>query len=590
MTAQGSGGPPRLDFGKHFSRFLGAVPGRLHVAAHSHHPWPDVTFDAQQQAWLDAARLMDDKWDEVFGAVLPEAAAHITGRLGLSDPEAIAFAPSTHSLVVRLLSCLTPPVRILTTDAEFHSFARQAARLEEDGLASAQRVAAEPFVTFPERFAEAAASGGHDLVYLSHVFFNSGYVVPDLAALVAAVPEPEPLVVIDGYHGFMAVPTDLSEVEGRAFYLAGGYKYAMAGEGACFAHCPPGYAERPRDTGWFAGFAELSAGSSGKVGYAPGGARLLGATLDPTGLYRFNAVQHWLDGLGVTVADIHAHVAAIAATVPGRRPSPRAPSAGGGAGPLPDVPPPRSRRRPCCPPRRRRDRRLPRRPPPHRLRPLPRRARRRRAPAPPGHRARMAMSPDAAKRPLRIRIEGTSLPGRTFCEHQNVHVAVQCRSEPVDPVPGDAAEAIFEFAIDVLPTDDGGWDFRGPYVHGKRGERFLYLTWGDCAPGGEFAMFRRAKLHLSCLEPALIKAAAAPDHHLVARLGLTDAKGGPRCASLRPPALSWTAEPHPPDSPRTTASSRQSRTGAARRYEPAFLFRCIPVDERQLRWGRKRAV
>jgi len=300
-------------YGGHFSRFLGAVPGRLHAAAHSHHPWPDVTFEAQQQAWLDAARLMDDKWDEIFGSVLPEAAAHITGRLGLSDPEAIAFAPSTHALVMRLLSTLSPPVRILTTDAEFHSFARQAARLEEDGLAAVERVPAEPFASFPERFSAAAGRGGHDLVYWSHVFFNSGYVVPDLTGLVAALPEPEPLVVIDGYHGFMAVPSDLAAVEGRAFYLAGGYKYAMAGEGACFAHCPPGYAERPRDTGWFAGFAQLSEGATGKVAYAPGGGRLLGATLDPTGLYRLNAVQRWLDGLGVTVADIHAHVAALQA-------------------------------------------------------------------------------------------------------------------------------------------------------------------------------------------------------------------------------------------------------------------------------------
>jgi kynureninase len=295
-------------YAPYFSRFLGAVPGRLHVAAHSHHPWPDVTFEAQQQAWLDAARLMDDKWDEVFGALLPEAATHITGRLSLSDPAAVAFAPSTHALVIRLLSCLTPPVRILTTDAEFHSFARQAARLEEDGMATVERIAAEPFATFPDRFAAAAGRGGHDLVYLSHVFFNSGYVVPDLGALVAAVSDAEPLVVIDGYHSFMAVPTDLSAIEHRAFYVAGGYKYAMAGEGACFAHCPPGYAERPRDTGWFAGFAQLSSGPSGKVAYAPGGARLLGDTLDPTGLYRFNAVQRWLDDLGVTVADIHAHV------------------------------------------------------------------------------------------------------------------------------------------------------------------------------------------------------------------------------------------------------------------------------------------
>lgn len=147
------------------------------------------------------------------------------------------------------------------------------------------------------------------------------------------------------------------------------------------------------------------------------------------------------------------------------------------------------------------------------------------------------------KRPLRIRIEGVSLPGRTFCEHGHVHVAVQCRSDAADPVPGDAAEAVFEFDVDVLAGDDGGWDFRGPYVHGKRGERFLYLTWGDLPPGGAFAMFRRAKLHLSCLDPELVAAAAEPAHRLVARLSLTDARGGPRCASLRPPAITWSATP-----------------------------------------------
>jgi hypothetical protein len=156
-----------------------------------------------------------------------------------------------------------------------------------------------------------------------------------------------------------------------------------------------------------------------------------------------------------------------------------------------------------------------------------------------------------AKRPLRIRLVGTNLPGRTFCEHQHVHVAAQCRSDPVDPVPGDAPEAVFEFDVDILPGDDGGWDFRGPYVHGKRNERFLYLTWGDRPPGGDFTMFRRAKLHLSCLPPDLVSRAAAPGHHLVARLSLTDGRGGPRCASVRPPEIAWSAAPlhDPPTNP-----------------------------------------
>jgi selenocysteine lyase/cysteine desulfurase len=115
---------------------------------------------------------------------------------------------------------------------------------------------------------------------------------------------------VDGYHGFMAVPADFGALAGRAFYLAGGYKYAMAGEGACFLHCPPGYGPRPRDTGWYAGFTALEEGGS-DVPYARGGSRFFGATFDVTALYRFNAVQDWLSAEGWTVAKMLAHVRGI---------------------------------------------------------------------------------------------------------------------------------------------------------------------------------------------------------------------------------------------------------------------------------------
>jgi len=82
----------------------------------------------------------------------------------------------------------------------------------------------------------------------------------------------ETFIVIDGYHGFMARPTDLSKVDDRVFYVGGGYKYAMAGEGVCFLHCPPGYGLRPRDTGWFAEFGTLASAQGKTVGYPADGA------------------------------------------------------------------------------------------------------------------------------------------------------------------------------------------------------------------------------------------------------------------------------------------------------------------------------
>lgn len=297
-----------MSWKKHFSRFIGAAPGRLHFAAHSHHPWPDASYAGHERAWLDAARWADLKWDRVFGELLPRAQAHVARVLSLPDPRTLAFAPSTHELVMRLLSCLPRPLRVLTTDGEFHSFARQLSRLEEEQAARVTRVPVEPFATFTERFAAAAARGGHDLVYLSQVFYNTGYAPADLRALVEAVQDDAVPIVVDGYHGFMAMPTDLSALASRIFYVAGGYKYAMAGEGACFMHCPPGFAPRPVDTGWFASFGTLAQAQGGSVPYAEGGARFLGATFDPTALYRLVAVQDWLQSLGVGVAQIRAHV------------------------------------------------------------------------------------------------------------------------------------------------------------------------------------------------------------------------------------------------------------------------------------------
>jgi kynureninase len=297
---------------KGFERTFGRADAPLHAAAHSHHPWPDVSFAAQEVAWNDAARLLDRKWDHVFGSVIPAAQSHAARVLNLPDPRTIAFGPNTHSFVLRILSCFPrgKPIRILTTGSEFMSFARQIARLEEDGDVVVTRVATEPFDTFEKRFADAASQAHFDLIFFSQVFFDSGFRVTDPAALIASVRDHDTVIVIDGYHAFMAVPVDISAIAERVFYLGGGYKYAMAGEGCCFLHCPPGYGPRPRDTGWYAGFDALEGGGAG-VPFAGNGGRFLGATFDVTGLYRFNAVQDWLASESLTVPKMLSHVRAI---------------------------------------------------------------------------------------------------------------------------------------------------------------------------------------------------------------------------------------------------------------------------------------
>ena len=143
---------------------------------------------------------------------------------------------------------------------------------------------------------------------------------------------------------------------------------------------------------------------------------------------------------------------------------------------------------------------------------------------------------------MQIRIVGTGLPGRdcppghNFPGYSNVHVAVQSKNRPpelLDLQPGDATEVTWTVDCDV-----NGADVRGPYIQGRPGERFIHLNWGSIGGDGQMDMFRRAKLMLADV-PGDVLAKAAKSGMLVGRLGLTDAKGQPLCASVRPPLIEW---------------------------------------------------
>ena len=250
-----------------------------------------------------------------MGEVWPEAQGHVAEELGSGDPSAILFAANTHDFLIRLAAACPraagQPLRVLMSDGEFHSARRQMARWVESGDIALTLVAAEPSADFSARFLAAAAGGGHDLILVSQLFFGSGRSFDEVTALASLARPDGPWVVIDGYHSFMAVEAPFpAEVAASAFFLAGGYKYAMAGEGLGLMHCPPGYGPRPPLTGWFAEFDDLTL-APGLVGYASDAMRFMGATFDPSALYRFNAVRRMLAENGLTTARISARVAAL---------------------------------------------------------------------------------------------------------------------------------------------------------------------------------------------------------------------------------------------------------------------------------------
>jgi Family of unknown function (DUF5990) len=150
---------------------------------------------------------------------------------------------------------------------------------------------------------------------------------------------------------------------------------------------------------------------------------------------------------------------------------------------------------------------------------------------------------------VRLRIEGFDLPGSSCGPsperpggHHHIHVGVQRRGRP-DELLGltsaNAASASWVLDCAVTSTETG-YDVTGPYVSGPPGGRFVYLSWGTVDGDTAFTMFRRAKLWLDPIPPDVIDTARA-DGELVGRLGLTDPKGNPLCASVRPPQIEWSA-------------------------------------------------
>lgn len=285
------------ELAQHYSRFR--VAERLLLTGHSHQAWPDCGFEAQQQAWQDAAEWVDDKWERAFA----QAESVRTGfRTLLDDPSGrYSLGSSTFELLVRLLSALPLDKRskLVTTDSEFHSLRRLLARLEEAGL-QIERLPAHPTESLGERLAGATDSTTAAIL-TSTVFYNSGQIAGDLQPAMAACHQHGAILVLDAYHQLNVVPISLSTAGLEDTYVVGGgYKYCQLGEGNAFLRYPAECELRPVITGWYAEFGQLTEeATTSRVAYDTGDDRFAGATYDPTSHYRAAAVFDFFSRVGL---------------------------------------------------------------------------------------------------------------------------------------------------------------------------------------------------------------------------------------------------------------------------------------------------
>ena len=303
------------DLAEHYSRFR--VAERILLTGHSHQAWPDVAFEAQKRAWLDAAELVDDKWTRAFEIA---DAVRAGWRRLLNDRNGdIALGQNTHELLVRLLSAVLTrfhsrsslpgasarQARLLTTDGEFHTIRRQLDRIAEEGI-EVVKLPARPAESLADRLA-AKVNERTACVLVSSVLFETAEIVPGLDHIARACERYGATLLVDAYHHLNVVPFDVDSMGlSRAFITGGGYKYCQLGEGNCFLRIPPDCDLRPTVTGWFGEFAALPAKASGAVEYGPGAARFAGATYDPTAHYRAAAVFLFHEQMNLTAERLRA--------------------------------------------------------------------------------------------------------------------------------------------------------------------------------------------------------------------------------------------------------------------------------------------
>lgn len=282
-----------------YARFR--VGERLMLTGHSHQAWPDAALAGQLEAWEDAARDVDDKWERAF-AMADRVRRGFAVLLGDADGD-LALGGSTHELVVRWLSALPlrQRPRLVTTDGEFHSIRRQLDRLAEEGIAIIQ-VPATPAATVAERL---VAATDHRVagVLVSSVLFANAHLVPALEQVAARCRQVEALLLVDAYHHLNVVSFSLRDLGlETAFVVGGGYKYCQLGEGNCFLRLPPDCALRPVITGWFSEFTALAGPATRRVAYGAGPDRFAGATYDPTSHYRAARVFDFFEARGLSPA------------------------------------------------------------------------------------------------------------------------------------------------------------------------------------------------------------------------------------------------------------------------------------------------
>lgn len=283
-----------------FARVLERRATAIDLANHSlGRPLDATAADIAEAVSLWQQRL-GDAWDAWLGEMRAHR-ARFARLLGAPRDDCVVPKTSAGQGLRTVLNSYDTVPRVVATGGEFDSVDVILRHYARRGRIALSLIEPREDGRFVANDLLAATREGADLVIVSQVVFNTGQVLPELPALIAAAHAGGARVLLDVYHSLGVFPVDLAALD-VDFAIGGSYKYLRGGPGACFLYLHPRHLDgslTTLDTGWFAKREPFAYQRPDPPQFAAGGDAFLESTPAILPWYQARAGQVFTLAIGV---------------------------------------------------------------------------------------------------------------------------------------------------------------------------------------------------------------------------------------------------------------------------------------------------
>ena len=283
-----------------FSRVLERRATAIDLANHS----LGRPLDATAADVAEAVSLWQERLGDAWDAWLEQRGAHrarFARLLGAPRDDCVVPKTSAGQGLRAILNSYDAVPRVVATRGEFDSVDVILRHYARRGRIALSLVEPREDGRFVADDLLAALRTGADLVVVSQVVFNTGQVLPELPALIAAAHAGGARVLLDVYHSLGVFPVDIAALD-VDFAIGGSYKYLRGGPGACFLYLHPRHLDgslTTLDTGWFAKREPFAYQRPDPPQFAAGGDAFLESTPAILPWYQARAGQVFTLAIGV---------------------------------------------------------------------------------------------------------------------------------------------------------------------------------------------------------------------------------------------------------------------------------------------------